>query len=185
MTSGRNFQLGLLFAATIALGIPWAWRAVQAGERVPTQEHGARSAERPSPRPVHGQPSLAEPAADDLQRPHPITPLHERMAERRELLLALVGALEQRQYDRARDLLGQADVLGHADPESSAFASTVRGYRLILDCLAARTSAPDGAWELPGELTIASKKYLDEQRMSPRREVRRVCLEGRPFARKT
>jgi hypothetical protein len=106
------------------------------------------------------------------------------MAQRRQAIVALKDALEHRQYEQARRLLDEADELARADSADAAFGTAVQGYRLILACLTARARSPDGSSNLPSKLLEESQKYLTEQRLSPRREVRRVCLEGRPFARR-
>lgn len=111
--------------------------------------------------------------------------MHQVMAERREVIGALRSALQERNYDRARSLLGEADALAQAKADDSAFGEAVRGYRLILECLAARSPRGDEPTALPAALLADSKKYLEEQRLAPRRDVRRVCLEGRPFARRS
>jgi hypothetical protein len=202
-TKGGKFRGGLLLTTVTALGISWSWLQVSAPGSAPftTESHELSlhkaSTRGPTPN-EQGEARDSVPAnkvaekrvIEDTQRPHPITKMHEAMAERRELIGALVSALEGKHYDRARSLLAEADELHRAssspppglDDESASFDATVRGYRLILECLSAR--GVGNTQEVSIELKEASKRYLDEQRLSPRREVRRVCLEGRPFARR-
>src|SRR5690606_19058792 len=112
--------------------------------------------------------------------PHPVTPIHEAMSRRREAIAVVIVALEDKDYERARGLLREAEELEKSAPEGEGFGDTLRGYRLILDCLSARGR---GA-RIPSGLEEASARYVREQRMSPRRQVRQVCQEGRPFARR-
>jgi len=190
----KNLYWGLsLLLAIVAFGA--AWGALRSGP----SERQAGAISRPEPRvpgakshprgQIEGQPrgvdepSSSEDDIDGPRRPHPITPLHETMAERRELLGAVQSALAGGEYEKARALLGEASGMQRADADESTLAAAVRGYRLILDCLEAR-AAVGAARELPHDLLEDSRKYLDEQRLPPRRDVRRVCLEGRPFGRR-
>lgn len=191
---------GALAAAVAlgALGAVWALVTGLAGTNVPppgsaprearadvTEEVGRETEARDPARmrgdaPAEARASSAARPEPALVRPHPMTPLHEAMSRRREVIAALTLALEDKNYERARGLLGEADELEKSAPPSDGFGETVRGYRLILDCLSARSSGG----ELSSELEEASARYVREQRMSPRRQVRRVCLEGRLFARR-
>jgi|GEM_PF-2207998 len=194
MTKQGRRWLGSLVAATVALAAPSAWRELSSsGPRARASSHheapalGEESdrAGRRSEQPLsEGQ------EAGEARQPHPITLVHEAMAKRRELIGALRGALADERYEDARALLGEAEALEKSDPEqfkreTSTFEATLRGYQLILECIAARAAAPSGSPELPAGLREESRRYLDQQRLPPRREVRRVCLEGRGFARRS
>ena len=102
------------------------------------------------------------------------------MSRRREAIAAVTVAIEGKDYERARGLLREAEALEKSAPEAEGLGETLRGYRLIVECLSARGSGAP----IPSELEEASARYVREQRMSPRRQVRRVCQEGRPFARR-
>jgi hypothetical protein len=151
----------------------------------PKADFGNRRTEAEHERSGIPTPDPGRTQAEQTQEPHPITPMHEAMAERREVIEALRSALRERRYDQARLLLGEADALAQAATDDSAFGGAVRGYRLILECLAAHAPTGQAAATLPAALLADSKKYLEEQRLAPRRDVRRVCLEGRPFARRS
>lgn len=185
MTKSREFWLVGLLVATGLLGAWWGW--VTLGSSEPTAPRDAPHAALP---PSEKKPDERNPSrtrrrnATEARRPHPITPLHETLAEERELIGALTGAIEGGHYERARALLGEAETRGAAEPGTSTFQGSVRGYHLILDCIDARAALANGPRELPEELLVEARKYLDEQRLPPRRQVRRVCVEGRPFARR-
>lgn len=190
MTQGPRFQLAALFTAMVALGAPWGWVTMDS-------EGDSRVREENSVLPDLGAPLASleteallsqEPEANAVkkvgeadvpQRPHPITPLHEAMSERRELVGAAVAAIQKKEYESARRWLAEADEAEESTSEG-ADPEEVRGYRLILECLDARAKES----ELPESLVEESKRYVEARRRAPRREVRRVCLEGRPFARR-
>jgi len=167
------------FVGAVVLGVTCSWLRLRADQpsRPSAPLHPARGVDVP------GEARVAErPRADQPRTPHPITSAHEAMAQRRELISALVRALEDQNHQRAQQLLREAEEVEGAHAQASTFGATMLGYRLILDCLRARDTSPNGS--LPGELLDASRGYLDQHRLPPRRQVRRVCLEGRPFARR-
>jgi hypothetical protein len=185
---GRRWP-GFLLAATLGLGACWAWFDLRSSEPSPRAGSHDEALARGEQQEVQ-RPSAAGQAAHLARRPHPITPLHEAMAERRELIGALAAALAGQRYEDARALLGEAQELEKSHPESadpagSTFAGAVRGYQLILECIAARGASSSESQELPDGLREESQRYLDQHRLPPRREVRRVCLEGRAFARRS
>lgn len=191
MTKKPYFWLGLLLAAT-TFGVWWgalrsnspALRKTTASrQELPVTRARAQQEIEGRPRMNSDAPPETDEHLDAPRRPHPITPLHEAMAERRNLLGAVQSALAGRQYEKARSLLAEASNMP-TEADGSAFSDAVRGYRLILDCLTARHESDGGSSELPQKLIENAKVYLDQQRLPPRREVRRVCLEGRPFARR-
>lgn len=189
MTKGPRLQLGVLFAATVALGLPGGWSLQDTYERA-AQDPRSSAPEPPaavseaaidqsSPSREEEGFRLDEDASPEPQRPHPITKAHEAMSQRRELLGAAVSAIQKKEYESARRWLSEVDALGATERDGDGLHE-VRGYQLIVDCLAAR----DRRSIVPDALREASKKYVEERRLPPRREVRRVCLEGRPFARR-
>lgn len=184
MTKKRAIAVGLVLVPAIA-AVAGRWVAFDENQapRTNRQERSSSANREASLEPRRMD--AGREGSGTTQEPHPITPMHEVMAERREVIGALRSALQERHYDQARLLLGEADALARTATDDSAFGGAVRGYRLILACLAARAEATDGSSGVPPELLEESQKYLTEQRLSPRREVRRVCLEGRPFARRT
>lgn len=189
----RRLALGLgAILACAALGATWwSLRTTTREPRIAAHRHADAISERsePAPGPVDERRSdAAHTSPRDVvakERPHPITPVHDAMAKRRESIAALKDALEHKQYGRARQLLEDADELARIDSADAAFGTAVHGYRLILACLAAREGSTDGTTSISPELLEESQRYLNEQRLSPRRDVRRVCVEGRPFARRT
>lgn len=202
MSGQRNTWLGLLALGMALSASFWllqspADEAYEPGAS--SRPKGSQVARSPS-QPAHGEVQVGEEQVDSVQpdatqvapppltegpqRPHPITPIHEELAKQRELIAALEDALQHKRYDQARQLLGEADDLARAATTDAVFGESVRGYRLILECLAARTSTDGRSGSIPEALRQDSQKYLDTHRLSPRREVRRVCLEGRPFARR-
>lgn len=114
------------------------------------------------------------------REPHPMTPLHEAMAAARELIFAAVHAIHDKNYAQARRFLTQS--MSSSDPALSqaGFAEQARGYLMIIDCLEAQANQEP----LSSELSLAAQHYTQENRLTPRRQVRRVCLEGRPFERR-
>jgi hypothetical protein len=175
----RRSPKDLCLVGAVVLGIAWGWLRLRADEpsRPSAPRHAAAGVD------VLGEARVAERSRVNQPRtPHPITSAHEAMAQRRELISALVRALEDQNHERAQQLLSEAEKVEGAHSQASTFGATVLGYHLILDCLRARDASPNGP--LPSELVDASRGYLDQHRLPPRRQVRRVCLEGRPFARR-
>jgi predicted N-acyltransferase len=83
-------------------------------------------------------------------------------------------ALESLDFARARTLLAEHERSFAAD----GWHERRRGYELVLSCLEHRDQRD--------QFTAAAERYLQEERISPlRRSVRRVCLEGRGFHRRT
>jgi len=132
--------------------------------------------------------TLADPVDSDAlpdeatlsRQPHPLTPLHQAISKQRELIAAAISAIDDKNYKQARSWLGE--VVSSKEPAlaQAGFVEQARGYLLILDCLEARQSGQP----LTSSLSAAAKRFVQGNRLTPRRDVRRVCLEGRPFARR-
>jgi hypothetical protein len=131
-----------------------------------------------SPRAASGTPAVSV-HPQDTERPHPITSAHESMQRGRELIGAATSRIADRNYREARRWLQEAQDQSEHGPEAFSLIDEVRGYLLIVDCLEALARQSS----LPRELHELAENYIREQRLPPRREVRRVCLQRQPFAR--
>lgn len=106
--------------------------------------------------------------------PHPASEQAMRDARQHELFAALDLALEQLDFVRARALLED-----HARVfPDGGWLGQRRGFELVLDCLEHSDERQ--------QLQDRAESYLREERISPlRRSVRRVCIEGRGFRRRS
>lgn len=129
------------------------------------------SQEQSNPQEKHDENAAA--AALDVE-PHGQGVERLSWQRQREALAFVVGALEEGQHERARLALAEAGEL------ESGFREEGEGYLLIVECLEARREGR----ALPSQLVDAAERFIAMQRLAPnRREVRRVCLEGRSFRR--
>ncbi len=106
--------------------------------------------------------------------PHPPSERADHDARQHELFAAVSRALETLDFARARALLAEHERSFAAD----GWHERRRGFELVLGCLQHRDQRE--------RFTADAERYLKEERISPlRRSVRRVCLEGRGFHRRT
>lgn len=146
--------------------------STSATERVPSPRVASKPASANEDTPAQAR--SEDPLFDLDVTPHPPSKHAERDARQHELFAALSLALEKLDFPRARRLLAEHS---RAFPEGG-WQDQRRGFELVLGCL----EHP----EERGRLTSDAESYLNEERISPlRRAVRRVCLEGRGYRRRT
>jgi hypothetical protein len=99
----------------------------------------------------------------ELERPHPITPEHQRIFEENNRVGAMNGAMERADVEALKRL----NAAYRRDyPEDDH--ALQEGYELIADCLERRTP----------EVVAAARRFWSTRRASAlRRYVRRHCLE--------
>jgi hypothetical protein len=103
-------------------------------------------------------------APNELRKPHPITPQHQRIFEENSRIAARNYAMDRGDFTALRRL---NSAYRQDYPEDADVLK--EGYDLIADCLEQRT---------PRAVAAARRYWQTERASSLRRHVRRHCLEG-------
>lgn len=169
MTLDRRHALGaLVLLAVVTIG-RLEWRRARPQASHPTTSVPALTAVSVERRPSEGMPGTliapalaVEVAPPDGERPHPITPEHERIFRENRLIGAMNGAMDVEDAEGLRRLLAE---YRQEYPEDDQELSD--GYAVIADCL-----------DAPGaEARAAAERWAEEHRGSTlRRFVLRHCL---------
>ena len=131
-------------------------------QRVNAERSNANVASRTAP--MRESPAHDDEAPDELRKPHPITPQHQRIFEENSRIGAMNYAMDRGDFAALRRLNSE---YRQDYPEDADVLK--EGYALIADCLEQRT---------PRAIAAARRFWQTQRGSSLRRYVRRHCLEG-------